>query len=550
MAAGMLSAGSKVAPVPSPPAAFHECWSDPSGCSGHSSSSAKGASGSVPLRSSSTCVGMAHMEIRPLILRFPPNFVRQLSIKARRNCGNIGVAQVAAARATQEYTPDLVAAYPSNGAAAASAATSLDVAISSSSLSDSPPPDVDSSVLNIATTLIASSPFFACEKAKPRSTSTLAVHGGERLGRPKVADALATPIVQTSTYTFQNTAELIAFQEGSFGSFEYGRYGNPTTHVAESKISALEGAETTLLSASGMCATTTMLLALVPAGGHIVTTTDCYRRTRQFIHTVLPKMGITATVIDPADVFSLECTLDQNNVSLYFSESPTNPYLRCIDIPRISELCHRKGALVCIDGTFATPINQQALALGVPLDSPYDQVLAGSVSGSRDVIDVVRKLHNILGGVIDPNAAYLILRGMKTLHLRVKQQNITALKLARALEEHSMICRVYYPGLESHPEHKVAKKQMSGFGGVISFEIAGDLEVTSKFIDGLRIPYIAPSLGGCESLVEQPTIISYWDQSPAQRALFGIKDNLVRFSCGIEDYDDIHADVMQSLAAL
>ncbi|KAJ7559375.1 hypothetical protein O6H91_04G082500 [Diphasiastrum complanatum] len=550
----MAAAAPKLAPLPSPTAAFHECRSDPWGSSGRSY--AKGAFGSVPL-GSSTCVGMAHMEIRPLILRFPPNFVRQLSIKARRNCGNIGVAQVVAARATQDFTHDLVEAIPSNGAAAAS---TLDVATSSSSssLADLPLPDADSSVLNIAITLNATNSFLACEKTKPRSTSTLAVHGGERLGRPKVADALATPIVQTSTYTFQNTAELIAFQEGSYGSFEYGRYGNPTTHAAESKISALEGAETTLLSASGMCATTTMLLALVPAGGHIVTTTDCYRRTRQFIQTILPKMGITATVIDPADIFSLERALNQNNVSLFFSESPTNPYLRCIDIAHISELCHRRGALVCIDGTFATPINQQALALGADMVlnsatkyiAGHNDVLAGCLSGSRDIIDVVRKLHNILGGVIDPNAAYLILRGMKTLHLRVKQQNTTALKLACALEEHSMIRRVHYPGLESHPEHKIAKKQMTGFGGVISFEIAGDLELTSKFIDGLRIPYIAPSLGGCESLVEQPTIISYWDQSPAQRALFGIKDNLVRFSCGIEDYDDIHADVMQSLAAL
>lgn len=170
--------------------------------------------------------------------------------------------------------------------------------------------------------------------------STMAVHGGENNGRLRqgVADSLTTPIVQTSTYTFKDTAELIAYQEGRHGSFEYGRYGNPTARVVEEKIMALEGAEDCLLSSSGMCSATTMLLALVPAGGHIVTTTDCYRRTRQFIQTVLPKMGISCTVIDPSDLKSLERALEQHKVSLFFSESPTNPYLRCVDIKAITKL--------------------------------------------------------------------------------------------------------------------------------------------------------------------------------------------------------------------
>ncbi|KAH7431908.1 hypothetical protein KP509_08G072600 [Ceratopteris richardii] len=310
--------------------------------------------------------------------------------------------------------------------------------------------------------------------------------------------------------------------------------------------------------ASGMSAATTMMFALVPSGGHIVTTTDCYRRTRQFIQTILPKMGITATVIDPADITSLEKALHDNEVSLFFSESPTNPYLRCIDIEKVAKLCHKKGALVCIDGTFATPINQTSLTFGADIAlnsvtkyfSGHNDVLAGSLSGSKEIIDAVKKVHNILGGVLDPNSAYLIIRGMKTLHLRVKQQNETALKLARALELHPKVHRLHYPGLESHPDHHIAKKQMHGFGGVVSFEVAGDLEATSRFIDSLKIPYIAPSLGGCESLVEQPTIISYWDQSAAERAMLGIKDNLVRFSCGIEAYEDIFSDIQQALKAV
>ncbi|MBA0603934.1 hypothetical protein Gorai_000004, partial [Gossypium raimondii] len=202
-------------------------------------------------------------------------------------------------------------------------------------------------------------------------------------------------------------------------SFKYGRYGNPTTVVAEEKISALEGAESTLTMASGMCASTVMLMTLVPAGGHMVTTTDCYRKTRMFIENFLPKMGISVTVIDPADVDGLEAALNKNKVSgiesgslvsLFFTESPTNPFLRCVDIERVSKLCHSKGALVCIDGTFATPLNQKALALGADLVlhsatkfiGGQNDVLAGCISGPEKLITEIRTLHHILGGTLNP----------------------------------------------------------------------------------------------------------------------------------------------------
>jgi cystathionine gamma-synthase len=376
--------------------------------------------------------------------------------------------------------------------------------------------------------------------------------------RQGVADSLTTPIVQTSTYTFRNTQQLIDYQEGNHGSFEYGRYGNPTTRTVEEKIMALEGAEDCLLSSSGMCSATTMLLALVPAGGHIITTTDCYRRTRQFIQTVLPKMGISCTVIDPSDLKALERALEEHDASLFFSESPTNPYLRCIDIEAVSKLCHAAGAVVCVDSTFATPSNSRALTFGADLVihsatkylAGHNDVLAGAICGRQDLIDQVRHMHNILGGVIDPHAAYLLLRGMKTLDLRVHRQNLTAMELARRLEAHPKICTVHYPGLESHRDHAIAKKQMKGFGGVISFEVKGDLWKTAAFIDACKLPYIAPSLGGVESLIEQPTVISYWDQGPEKRAEIGIKDNLVRFSCGIENMEDIWADMEQALAQI
>lgn len=388
--------------------------------------------------------------------------------------------------------------------------------------------------------------------------STKTVHGGERAGRPRVSDSLTTPIVQTATYTFQDTAELIAYQEGRYGSYEYGRYGNPTTRACEEKIRELEGAEDCLVSSSGMNSATTMLLALVPAGGHIVTTTDCYRRTRQFIQTVLPKMGITATVIDPADLGALERALEEHNVSLFFSESPTNPYLRCVDVPRIKQLCEPKGAVVVVDSTFATPINQQAIALGADLVihsatkylAGHNDVLAGAIAGKAELVAAVRAMHNVLGGTIDPHASYLLLRGMKTLDLRVERQNRTALEVARRLEAHPLVTRVHYPGLESHPDHAIAVAQMSGYGGVVSFEIDGDLWRTAKFIDSVKLPYIAPSLGGVESLIEQPTVVSYWDQGPEKRAQVGIKDNLIRFSCGIESVEDIWADFEQAFKCI
>jgi cystathionine gamma-synthase len=304
-----------------------------------------------------------------------------------------------------------------------------------------------------------------------------------------------------------------------------------------------------------MNSVTTMLLALVPAGGHIVTTTDCYKLTREFILKVLPKMGVEATILDPADLAGLERVLKEKEVSLFFSESPTNPYLRVVDIPRVAGLCHDHGAICVIDSTFVTSVNQKVLGLGADLAlhsgtkylAGHNDVLAGALAGNGELVGKVRYLQGILGGVMDPHAAYLLLRGLKTLSVRVERQNATALALARYLEQHRAVEQVYYPGLPSHPDHAVASSQMRGFGGVVSFEIRGDFQATSKFIDALRIPYIAPSLGGVEALVMQPAVMSYWDHSPEERAELGIKDNLIRYACGLEDADDLIRDAEQAL---
>ncbi|TYH64212.1 hypothetical protein ES332_D07G250600v1 [Gossypium tomentosum] len=494
--------------------------------------------------------GISSRGLSSLIFCFPPNFVRQLSIKARRNSSNIGVAQIVAASWSNGPAPDspfLAAAASAQAAAAAVNATATNDGAAVEGCIDNGSVQIGGSD-NSTTTFLS-------------SDGSITVHAGERLGRGIVTDAITTPVVNTATYFFKLYGvmfHVILLQEKRRQSFKYGRYGNPTTVVAEEKISALEGAESTLIMASGMCASIVMLMTLVPAGGHMVSTTDCYRKTRMFIENFLPKMGISVTVIDPADVDGLEAALNKNKVSLFFTESPTNPFLRCVDIERVSKLCHSKGALVCIDGTFATPLNQKALALGADLVlhsatkfiGGHNDVLAGCISGPEKLITEIRTLHHILGGTLNPNAAYLIIRGMKTLHLRVQQQNSTALRMAQVLEAHPRVRRVYYPGLPSHPEHEIAKQQMTGFGGVVSFEVDGDLMTTIKFVDALKIPYIATSFGGCESMVDQPAIVSYWDLSQAERRKYGIEDNLVRFSFGVEDFEDLKADVLQALETI
>jgi len=267
-------------------------------------------------------------------------------------------------------------------------------------------------------------------------------------------------------------------------------------------------------------------------------------------------MQISHSVISSPHAFDeLSNVLETHKPALFFSESPTNPFLRCIDIRKVSKLCHSHGTLVCIDSTFATPVNQQSLQLGADLVihsltkyiAGHNDVLGGAVVGHKDLLQKIKSLHNILGGVADPFASYLILRGMKTLALRIKHQNETGMLLAQRLENHPCISRVHYPGLASHPDHSIATAQMNGFGGVLSFEVKGSLETTMKFIDALQIPYIAPSLGGVESLVEQPAVISYWDQRPEERARLGISDNLVRYSCGVESAQDLWIDIERAL---
>ncbi|HEX2908408.1 MAG TPA: PLP-dependent aspartate aminotransferase family protein [Phototrophicaceae bacterium] len=394
-----------------------------------------------------------------------------------------------------------------------------------------------------------------------RGSSTRAVHGGTL--RRKAYNALTTPVVQTATYTFNDTQELTDFMERkTWGDGddreEYGRYGNPTVAAVERKLAALDGGEDAVLYASGMNAVTSLLLAVLSSGGHVIMTDDCYRRTRQFCLTFLQRFGIETTVVPMGDYDALEAAIIPKKTRFIISESPTNPYLRIANLERIAQLGKKYRVLTLIDSTFATPINQRPLEWGIDFVlhsatkylSGHNDLLAGVVVGRADRIKALRDARGVLGGVVDPQNAYLLERGVKTLAVRVKQQNHTALAVAHFLEAHPAIERVWYPGLASHPDHTVAAAQMEGYGGVVSFEVAGDLKVTSRFIDRLRIPYIAPSLGGVESLIEQPALMSYYEKTTEERLSLGIKDNLVRFAIGIEDTDDVLADLDQALAGI
>jgi cystathionine gamma-synthase len=385
-----------------------------------------------------------------------------------------------------------------------------------------------------------------------KTPATLAVHGGE--DRTRAQHALTEPVVQTATYSFSDTRALTDYMEGKVAREEYGRYGNPTVRAAEQKLAALEGTADAVAFGSGMAAMTTAILALTKAGSHVVLFNDCYRRTRQFVSKVLERFGVSSTLVPPADLDALAKAL-RPETRLVVSEAPTNPYQSVVDLPRLAKICGERNIKTVIDATFATPINMKAAAHGIDLVvssgtkylSGHNDVLAGFVAGPVGLVSLLRELRDVTGPILDPHAAYLVLRGMKTLAVRVAQQNRSALALAKALEAHPRVRRVWYPGLPSHPHHAVARSLMTGFGGIVTFAVKGGVDEVSRFVDACRIPRIAPSLGGVESLIEQPALMSYFELSTEQREAVGITDDLVRYAVGIEDTDELVADVLAAL---
>ena len=387
----------------------------------------------------------------------------------------------------------------------------------------------------------------------PSGDSTRAVHGGERQHRD--SHAVTTPLYQTSTFWFEDSQAVIDYNEGRSTRDEYGRYSNPTWRAVERKLNELEGGEESVLFASGMCAATTTFLALLPPGSHLIVTSDCYRRTRQFINQYLGRLGVETTVIEPSDTQKFAAAI-RDDTALFFTESPTNPYLRVIDVEETARVAHERDVKVIIDTTFASPINHRPLEQGADLVlhsatkylGGHNDLLAGTVTGPSEIVSKIRDCVGVLGGIIDSHAAWLLLRGLKTLSLRMERHNANGLAVATWLEAQPKVRRLFYPGLPSHPDHETAKRIMNGYSGVVTFELDSDLQGAMRFIDALEIPYQAPSLGGVETLVELPITMSFWDVAPADRLAMGITDSLVRFSCGIEDADDLIADLEQALA--
>jgi len=285
-------------------------------------------------------------------------------------------------------------------------------------------------------------------------------------------------------------------------------------------------------------------------------TDDSYRRTRQFLNQTLHRYGIEISTVPSGDYAALEDAIRPTTRALV-SESPTNPYNRILDLDRFVAIGRQHRVKTVIDATFATPYNQRPLEFGVDAVihsatkylGGHNDLLAGAILGSRELVEGVRGLQAVTGAVVDPFAAYLLVRGLKTFALRLERQNANAQALAEFLAAHPRVTAVHYAGLPSHPEHDIARKQMRGFGGVVSFEVRGDLEAAARVVDACRIPHIATSLGGVESLIEQPAIMSFYELTTEERLQIGIKDNLIRYAVGIEDIDDLLADLAQALGA-
>jgi cystathionine gamma-synthase len=383
--------------------------------------------------------------------------------------------------------------------------------------------------------------------------STQAVHAGE--DRQKPGHSLTDPIFCTATYTFADMQAALDFVVQKQPRDEYARYSNPGERVAERKLAALEGGEAALLYASGMAAIAGLLLAKLHAGHEIVLFNECYHRTRELCVKYLGNFGVTTRLVPTGDYRAMEDAITPAT-RLLVSESPTNPHLSVVDLERFSALGRRHGIETVIDATLATPYNVRPLQWGVDYVvhsctkylAGHNDMLGGAVIGAAEKIDPLRQLRGILGIVNAPHNIYLLLRGLKTFELRMRRHNENGQAVAEFLAGHPRIERVYYPGLPSHPYHEIARRTMQGFGGLVTFLVRNaDGRQTAAVVDALRIPRIGPSLGGVESLVEQPLVMSYHDFTPEQRAALAIPDNMIRISCGIENSEDLIADLGQAL---
>ena len=386
-------------------------------------------------------------------------------------------------------------------------------------------------------------------------SQTSSIHGGEP--RVKSEGSVPDPIYLSSTYSFKNTDEIIDLLHGKIERHEYGRYSGPNQDSVEKKLAALDNTEDAVLFSSGMAAVTTLILAKVSAGDEVILFDECYHRTREFCRSHLSRFGISVVEVKTPDFSHLRQVITKKT-KLIIGECPTNPHLSIVNPKELAEIGKEFGIETAIDSTLATPFNLRPCDFGVDYTihsatkylGGHNDLLAGNVCGAKDKLEAVRSLRGILGGVLDPGAAYRLARGLKTFSLRMTRHNENGISVANFLNNHPKVDKIWFPGLEEHRDYSIAKDCLNGFGGLITFTVKANLHGTARFIDSLKIPKIAPSLGGCESLIEQPSILSFYHHSPEARESFGIYDNMVRISCGLEESSDLIDDLRHGLEGI
>ena len=385
--------------------------------------------------------------------------------------------------------------------------------------------------------------------------STIAVWAGEE--KPLAFGAAQVPIVQSAPFAYEDMDEWAAVALGQAEGYIYSRNTNPTVGVFEEKCRILEGGEKAIAFASGMAAISNTLLSLLSPGDRVVSIKDSYGGTSRLFMDTLPRMHIEVDLVETSDADAIDAAIAKG-CELVYLETPTNPTLKIIDLDRAIRAAKKRGAIVVVDNTFATPINQRPLEFGADLVlhsatkylGGHDDAMGGVLIGREDLVRTVYEHREICGAVLSAFSAYLLLRGLKTLDLRVKKQNETGLAVARFLDQHPKVASVFYPGLETHDKHDVAKRQMSGFGGMLSFSVDGDFDALKRFVGGLKYVHRAASLGSVNTLIGPPSVTSHVECTAEQRAALGISETLLRYSCGVEDADDLIAQLDEGLKAV
>ena len=383
--------------------------------------------------------------------------------------------------------------------------------------------------------------------------ATKLIHAGDGVDTG-ATPSLTTPIYETSTFVFDSVADVEKYQQGKLNGYLYSRYENPTVVAAEQKLAAVDGAETSLLFSSGMAAISTALITLLKSGDEILCCSAIYGGTFHIIEDLLPRLGIAHRFISIEELADVGSVIGPKTKIVWF-ESPINPTLRCVDVRAIAAACKKAGVLAAIDNTFASPINQPVLSMGIDLSmqsctkylNGHSDVTGGVLSGSSALMAPMAKTRRLLGGIMDPQPAFALARGMKTMPLRVAQHNTNAMTVAQFLEGHRAIERVYHPGLASHPDHAIAARQMSGFGGMVTIDVKGGKEAAFRAFDKLKIVKRAASLGGVESICSMPILTSQYGLTDEELVKAGVSKGMIRISIGLEDTADIIDDLDQAL---